>query len=385
MIELREYTPSICSLDARDMTYLLSLVRSSPEESTETKVLQSLTPTTRPGSWQLTPGPYVGRLGLPSGAFIDFQSRFDFPDVIRLIQLAGSPGLLMNPYPVPAKPGLLFIDAIASAYAREVGRLVGRGLSKAYQRHRQTKPPFGGRIDVAFHLARFAGRADVLVTQRRRLTVDIAINQALGAALEVLHRVPLVPAVAQDLAHLRPAFNRVLGTGVSASDVARIQLHGENTRYAAALSIAELVLRSQDLLPTESGVQGSSILFFMPRVWESYVARWVAAQYKDDDVDAQYPFRITDAGLLARADVVVRSGRTIKAVFDAKYKPSLFAPDRPDIYQMVTYCEALNLEEATLVYPGITHPKTVNVKGKSIHLLGLALDLSDIEAAEVAA
>lgn len=381
MIEVRENVPSIWPLTKEDLAYLLSVVQRSPDGGDEAKVLQSITPTRKPGYWQLTPGNYVGRLGLPSGDWIDFHSRFEFPDVIRLIQLSVQGPRLVNRYPTPSKSGLLLADALASAYARVVGRLVGQGLSKGYRSERRTSPPHGGRLDVAFHLARFAGRTDVLVTQRRRLSVDVHVNQALAAALEVLHRIPLSARVNRDLARLRPAFARVSRPSVRAADVAAIQLKGEETRYREALLLAEVVLRSQDLLPSGNAVAGASILFFMPDVWERYVAQWVRTNSPEGRVEAPHPFRLTREGRFAEADVVVKVGDRVQALFDAKYKPPASALSSQDIYQMVTYCEALDLKEATLVYPGAFAQKTVTVKGTAIHARSLALDLSDVAPA----
>lgn len=382
MIELRENTPRTCALTREDLTYLLSLVKRSPEEGDDTRVLQSITPTSKPGEWQLIAGLYVGRLGLPSGNWIDFRSRFDFSDVIRLIQLSSWPPAVVKSEAVPASSGHLLVDALAAAFAREVGRLVGQGLSKSYRQHRQMKPPYGGRIDVAFHMSRFAGRQDVLVTQKRRLTVDIAVNRALAAALEVLHRVPLRADARRPLSRLRPAFARVEVGMMRASDVRGIQLRGETLRYRNALILSEAILRSQDLIPVGSGAPGASILFFMPDVWEKYVARWVSETANPGDlVEAPYSFRLTKEGRTAEADVVVKSSGRIRQIFDAKYKSPERAPGSQDIYQMVTYCEALGLTEATLVYPGEVAGRSVTVKGKTVRTRGLSLDLSDVEAA----
>lgn len=385
MIQLQERVPSIWPLSTSDLTYLLSFVHRGPEEGDEAKVIQSITPTRRPGYWQITAGDFVGRLGLPSGEWIDFQSRFDFPDPIRLIQLGTWPPRLLNRYPTPARAGLKFVDAIALAFAREVGRLVGQGLSKGYREERQSRPPYGGRIDVGFHLSRFAGRPDVLVTKRRRLTVDIEINQALGAALEVLYRVPLASEVGRTVAQLRPTFAQVSRSALSAGDVARLPLRGESVRYRHALLLAEVILRSRDLVPTAEGLSGVSFLFFMPKIWERYVARWVAETSRNETAEPSYAFRLTTEGRTAEADVVIRSRNQVSALFDAKYKTHDSAPSSADIYQMVTYCEALGLSEAQLVYPGTFPSRKVTVKDKTIHIRGLALDLSDVETAAAAA
>ncbi len=380
MIELEEYTPSKWPLSAEDLRYLLPMVRRTPEESEDLKVLQSLTPTSTQGVWQLTPGPYVGRLGLPSGNWIDFKSRSKFPDIVRLLQLAGRFPIRLDQEATPGESGQLLLDVLAAAFARECSRLVGRGLSKGYRTHRQLLPPHGGRIDVTLHLSRFGGRPDVLVTKPRRITVDVRVNQVLLAALEILRRIPLQPYVERDFARLRPAFSRVSAVPISASEVSRLTLVGEQVRYRDALALAEVVIRSQELLPTGAGLSGASVLFFMPKVWEGYVARWARTVHTNESVESPYPFTLTVEGLQAEADVVAKSSNSVVALYDAKYKPAADAPTRADIYQMVTYCESLGLHQATLVYVGTLRPRTVHVKHKAIHVCGLSVDLRELDA-----
>jgi len=205
-------------------------------------------------------------------------------------------------------------------------------------------------------------------------------------ALDILHRIPLSPDIRLNLARLRPAFARVSKRPISASAVVGIPLIGATVRYRTALSLAEVILRAQDLVPKGSGISGASILFFMPKIWEGYVARWVASMRSEEMIEAPYPFRLTKQGLHAEADVVAMVGSQIVALFDAKYKAPEAGPSRQDIYQMIAYCESLGLAEATLVYPGYVPIKTVNIRDKAVHVRGLRLDLSEVlEAAKAAA
>lgn len=85
MIRLVEYSTIQAPLEAADLDYLLDLVAASGQDD-EAKLLQAVTPTRERGVYALRSGPYVGRLGLPSGGWIDFVSRFSFEDVLELIR-----------------------------------------------------------------------------------------------------------------------------------------------------------------------------------------------------------------------------------------------------------------------------------------------------------
>ncbi|HEX5200506.1 hypothetical protein ACFQS1_34430 [Paractinoplanes rhizophilus] len=366
-MEVVEYRPAQLRLAAAELDYLLGFVRAA----SGSRVLRSITPTREPGVFEVTPGSFVGRLGLPSGRWIDFLSRFPLSDVVQLIRQSGRRPVLAGTLPADAVARNFLIDAIALAYTREVEHLIGRGLVKGYEPRRYAWPPYPGRLDVAHHVSKLAARPDRLATVARRLTVDIRENRALAAALDVLARVPLGRNAAVRVAALGPAFHRVSRTSWRADDVGRIRLTNLTVPYRQALALAETILRSQSLAPTSAGLAGGSLLFHMPKVWETYVAQWLRRTWPQHDVRAPYSFALTKDGQTAEADATVWAGNRLVALYDAKYKWPDHAPDRADVYQMVTYCERLGLPECTLVYPVEAARPAVTVGSRTVHVLGL--------------
>ena len=367
---LVEYEATRVRLQDRDLDFLLDLV-SAKEEDGGPKLLESITPTRESQVYLLRSGPFVGRVGLPGGDFLELRSRFPFSDVLELIRLSARRPVRIDTLPVPSDPGRSLVDVIATAFAREVERLAGGGLAKGYVRRRFENPPYPGSIDVGRHLGRFAARPDRLCTKARRITRDIDLNQILLVALEALRRSPLSPELGPRLDRLAPVFAEVSWTAVSAERVSRLELSGPRARYREALGLAEVILRSASLSPIEAGLSGAGVVYSMPKVWERYVERCVREAWPDRfEVEGSYGFDLTST-LRAEADVVVRDGDSIVALYDAKYKWIDRAPARADVYQMVTYCERLGLPEATLVYPGEPGRRTLVVGGRSIHTVGL--------------
>lgn len=357
-------------------------------ESDEARLLQSITPTEEDGVFEIRSGPFVGRLGLPSGRWIDFRSRFDFEDVVELIRASTRPPIRVDRLAAPASGGRFLIDLIVVAFSRETGRLVAAGLAKGYRERRFDRPPYPGRIDVMRQLAEFAGRSDRLVTRARRITLDIPLNQALALALDVLTRLPLRGEIRHHLRRLRPAFARVGRPPMDPDAIRRMDLDRLTTRYQVALSLAELILRSQTLVPQEVGARGASILFNMAMVWESYVAQYVAAEWGGGyRVKAPHRFDLTtDGRVRSAADVTVWDGSRPVALYDAKYKWPGSTPDVGDLYQMVAYCQRLGLTEANLVYPAAFEPRSFRVDGITVRMVGLPVDRADLrEKTEVSA
>lgn len=368
MTVLVEYDSTLTQVHPSDLNYLLELVRSNDDER---RVLRAITPTRTADLYELVAGAFVGRLGLPSGAWLDFRSRFPFHDVIELIRASTRLPIRVDALHVPGEADTFLVDAIAFAFAREVEALASRGLAKGYRSMRRLHPPYPGRLDIPYHLGHLGARPDRLVTIARHLTTDVPENQALALALDVLTRVALPPAASRRLAALASAFARVGRPPMRAHDVSRLPLNNMTARYAPALALAEAILRSQAMAPRSSGLAGASILFFMPTIWESFVAQWLQGEWPDHSVQSPYRFVMTNDGQHAEADATVWDGGALVALYDAKYKWPTSAPSRDDLYQMITYCSRLGLSAATLLYPASVEPRTVSVAEKRVHVRGI--------------
>ncbi len=383
-MRLTEYGSARERLSHDELSYLLRFVGTRPEER-ERRLFESIMPTTEAGVYELRAGPFVGRLGLPGGRSIDFESRFTLDDVIELIRFSSHPPLHRDLLRVESEAGRGFMDVLAAAFVREVERLVGLGLGKGYRARRFVRPPYPGQIDAGYHLAQLGARHDRLATEARRLTVNVPVNQALALALEVLRRVPLSEELVPRLTRLAACFRPVERPAMSADDVARIPLTNLTLSYRGALGLAEVILRSLTLAPRGEDVSGASILFYMPKVWENCVRSWVERAWPSYRVEGGYPFDLTAAGeLKSYADVLVMDGARLVALYDAKYKSPGEGPSASDVYQMVTYCERLGLRGATLVYPAFQETREYRVGERIVRAVGLRFPGFDIDEAVLA-
>ncbi len=373
MITLTEYQNTEIDLTPADLAFVLDLTNNAASVPGEGKVFESILPTTTDDRYVVRSGPMVGRMALPSGTALDFVSRFPFADVMDII--AKSQGLprRLDATPSDASGTTFLPDTIAIAFIREVERFLGQGLAKAYVKRTHTRPPYRGRYDPVQHLNRFAARPDRLVTVATHLTVDVDENRALLQALEILRRLPLRHDIGHRIARAAPAFGQVTPGRFTSGQIASIRLTSLTARYRQALALAALLVRGASIAPQGAAVAGSTVLFHMPTIWEAFVLRWVAEEWPTRQVTGGYKFVVSDAGHDATADVVVLDGHRVVALYDAKYKS---LTDRPptsdDLYQMITYCQRLQLGEATLVYPARIDPRQVRIGDRTITVLGLS-------------
>lgn len=366
MLRMREYEALEVDVVQEDLRALIALTR-------EGRVLQSVTPTGT-GRHIVVPGPYVGRLRLPSGLVLEIRSRFGLADlVVLLADYVGAPALI-RPDQVPVGEDSGLIDLIGITFTAALERLVGRGLPKGYRERTFTRPPFAGRPDVATHLRRHAGRADRLVTKAQRITQDIAVNQVLATAHDQLLRAPLRHvATRAGLMSLTPAIATV-SRPIDIDRAIRLARPRLPAHCREVFDLAVLVVRGVSLLPEGVDRDGAAVLFPMPKVWESHVERVIAAEAPSGHrIARQVAVPITDPPKRSTgyADVVEYDveGRPL-VVYDAKYK-HLGRPTTDDLFQVFTYCSRLGCERAVLVLPGRGERSTVGMGRIVVEVRGL--------------
>lgn len=356
MLELRELQTRTVALTATQAIELAKLTRGAVSGASSPRVLHQVTPSAKPGCYDVQPGPFVGRFTLRCGLTVDIGSRFPFTDLLQVLRVAARQPSLLEQTPTPARGGHGLLELIAAAFVRELRRIVGFGLAKGYVIRTFTRPPYPGVPDATAHLARQLGRPDRLVTRARRLTVDVPVNRVLAAAHRVVRQQTYTdPQLAADLRSLAPVFTDVAAVhdGLRLAEAAARNAPG---RYGKAFALAVLILSGLTTLPAGTGATGVSVLFDMSKVWERYVQAVMEPMLPPGHIlSPQHQVRLTTEGpdITARADLVeLDADRRPVAVYDAKYKPWGAKPSTDEIYQVLTYAYRLGLRSATLLYPG---------------------------------
>ena len=155
-----------------------------------------------------------------------------------------------------------------------------------------------------------------------------------------------------------------------------------NARYAAALRLAEIVLRNQSAEPGPGGVSVAAFVVSMAKVFEDFVtvALREALAPHPGHTEAQYPGHLDEQRKIAiLPDVVHLVADQPVAVFDAKYKLEDASSGYPnaDVYQMLAYCTALQLPRGWLVYAqGNAPPGVQRVRHTWIDIVQYPLDLA---------
>ena len=360
MLRLVEYQTQTVQLTSAEAAELARMTVGTQDSDGRPRVIERLTPTATPGSYDLQPGPYVGRFQLLSGQVVEVAGRFPFQDLATLLGLGRSATLLEDlATPGSGRHGL--VDLIAVAFIREAERLAGQGLAKTYQRRSFLRPPYPGVPSATAHLKLHAGRHYLLANSAKLITVDIPLNQLVATAHRRLNALTYPDAhLDARMRALDPVFR-----GITSLPRRPTALSPAPARYREIERLARLILDDRSTLPTDTGVTGVSVMFDMTRIWEDYVGNWLRRRSPGITVTAQQQIPLTDTGnkRTGVADFVLHQGGKPIAVYDAKYRPWRSWPNTDEIYQLFTYAQRLGVTDAALVYPAAESHHTTTTVG----------------------
>lgn len=306
-----------------------------------------------PSKWRLVSGSRVGVVHL-EGWDLQVVPKLDIPKLMFLLSYAADPSGWRDIGPAFAAETDLFA-AVAAGFAVHAERAISPAPIHGYVTVEEQAMTLRGRLRVADQIARWPGLPIPLEISHDEYTPDVAENQLLRGAAELLLRVPLVPALARKrLLRIRATLEDVRptppGPAIEAPPITRL-----NTRYAGALALAQLILRSTSISTVRGKTSSVAFVFDMNTVFEDFLSTAlrtslqrhggrVVLQHRREHLDEERRIRLIP-------DITWWRGAECWAVLDAKYKPLDDARfPNADAYQMLAYCTALELDRGYLVY-----------------------------------
>jgi len=287
---------------------------------------------------------------------IRIQPKTQIRRLFALLAFARSPDRLWREESVTFDADDDLYSTIAHAFARATTTAASSGLIRGYVAIDDAVPFVRGRWRTTDQLTRRAGQTLPLEVTYDDYIEDIPENRLLKAAIQRLLRFPeLAPSVRKSLRGLLRLFDEVATLPIT-GPVHIIPLTRQNTRYHSALILAELILAGTSLEHREGTFVGSGFLIDLWTVFEDFVgsALGSALQSHGGQAITQYTSTLdTASGVSIEPDLVWKSGPSIKAVVDIKYKVQHNGNyPNADIYQLVAYCTRFGLDAGHLIYAG---------------------------------
>lgn len=360
----------------------------SPEQASAlaaSKVIQ-VTPGPRSGLWRVRDNGYIGAAVI-GGLSIRITPKTSVDRVFFLLGYAQHP-LHWRQEEVDAGEHRDLLPALAHAFARSADRALRQGVLQGYLELEESLPVVRGRIREADQVRRRYGLPLPIEVRYDEFTVDITENRLLLAAATRLLRLPGLAVSTRKM--LRHLITRLAGvsTLVPGRPLPGWRPSRLNSRYHAALSLAELVLRGASYeLDDGTTVRVDGLLLEMWRVFEDFVTVALAEAFRtyggrsvlqDTGHHLDHDRRVHLRPDLVHYRIGVDGAERPSAVVDSKYKIAK-GPDghSSDLYQMLAYCTVLGLDRGHLVYAkGDAEPYRHVIHGAGIEIMQHALDLT---------
>jgi 5-methylcytosine-specific restriction enzyme subunit McrC len=312
-------------------------------------------PVRRPSRWRIIPGSKVGVV-VGDGWELRIRPRLNVPKLLFLLAYSERPEGWRDLDSAFGEVDEL-LDALAAGFSWHARQALAPGLLHGYVYVEEREVALRGRVRFSDQVARVPGLPIPLEVAYDDFTPNIPENRILLTAAELLLGLPRVPPTARArLLHARAILDGVEPYPIRSSIVRPPQTR-LNDRYAAALTLAMLVIRARATALDAGDVSSSTFLFDMNEVFESflYAALSEAFLRRHGGRLERHLVRYLDTdddGLRLEPDITWHSGRRCRAVIDAKYKSLVDKRSMPnaDAYQMLAYCIGLGLSRGFLVY-----------------------------------
>lgn len=330
------------------------------------------------GEWEVGPSTKVGVVSV-GDVTVWIRPKVHIARVLFLLGYAKNPGWRADQVVLAEVNDL--VPVLARAFADQAERAIETGLVQGYAEVDDSLTVLRGRLREQDQVRQRFGIAVPLLVRYDDHTVDIAENQLLRGATETLLRVPGVPALIRSrLRRLRGALVDVTSP-VRGGPLPHWRPSRLNERYHVALWLAEVLLRRNAVDQAPGTVHVGGFLVDMARVYEDFLTTALTESFKPHGgwTRAQDRHHLDiDEAIAMRPDLVWYQDGAPGAVIDAKYKaekPAGF-PDA-DLYQMLAYCTALQLDDGHLVYAkGNAEEVAHTVRHADIKIHAHTLDLS---------
>jgi 5-methylcytosine-specific restriction enzyme subunit McrC len=336
------------------------------------------------GMFRIEPVGKVGSVRTPTVQLeVRPKERLSLGRLLFLLGYAGDQGFRDDSVAASEEPELW--SALAASLAQLADRALGRGVLQGYLTVDESLRTVKGRIRISDQISRRPGMLVPLEVSYDEFTEDIAENRILRAALERMSQVPGVrPDLLSRLRQLKGKLAAVtrLQSGVPLPVWRASRM---NTRYHAALRLAEVILRNASAEAGDGKQQSASFVVDMSKVFGDFVGtalRQAMTAYPGE-MRLKYNALLNEAvrdsdRIVVQPDAVHFLGGRPVVVYDARYQAAadVGASLSADHYRMLAYCTSLRVPTAWLIYPGAGEIKLRRILNTDIDIVEFPLDLS---------
>jgi 5-methylcytosine-specific restriction enzyme subunit McrC len=258
------------------------------------------------------------------------------------------------------------LEILIRLFSEKLMDIVRQGMPRRYVQHAEDLPMLRGRLDITRQFTVLAVEPSRLACRYDALTVDIALNQIMKAAITRLSQVARSSDNQRRLRELMFVYGEIADVPRTALRWDQVVLDRTNERWRELLNLAKLLLGDRFQTTSAGGSTGFSLLFEMNTLFEEYIARMLERALAETDLRVArqggrlFCLESDDQGRLfqTRPDILLKRGDDVVQVIDTKWKRIVARIDDPkqgvaqaDVYQLIAYGRVYNCRKLMLLYP----------------------------------
>ena len=257
------------------------------------------------------------------------------------------------------------LELLIRLFCARLVEAVRMGQPRLYLEHADDLPTLHGRLDVTRQFSRHVVSPQKLACNYDELSLDIALNQVMRAAVTRLMRLAQATDNQRMLRELNFAYADVTEVPVPSLPWEKITLDRTNQRWSELLAFARLFLADRHQQTTAGAIDGHTLLFEMSALFEQYVTKLITRAMAGSE------YRVASQGghrdclfeesagrFRTKPDLIIRHGKRTVLVIDTKWKRMAARIDDPklgvsqaDVYQLMAYSQVYRCPDVMLLYP----------------------------------
>ena len=329
---------------------------------------------------EMSTNQHVGILELPSGTRLLCEPKVPIRNLFQMMSWAY--GLRQHFRDEITELDRLedLIEFVILQFVELVESRIRRGLYRTYVEVQENLPTVRGRIDFNAQLR------DNLVLKHRiacrysDFTHDIPENQIIRQVVHRLVRWVSHAKLRVRLDELDAMLSDITPTQLPVSAIDQMHYHRLNDDYEPIHQLCRLFLEGASIDENQGVFDFNTFLVDMNALFERFVSAVLSGHLSGlRSISAQAHNSLdTESRISIKPDLVLKTGYEPVLIADTKYK-RLYSgyPKNEDLYQMLAYCVALNVNAGVLIYPQHLFPTTArfNIRASDVTIKTLSLDL----------
>src|SRR5215207_9813808 len=370
-ILLREYEDQGVALPAEDVTFITEQLNG---RMTIRRALHGT-------GYELNPNQYVGVVVLPSGQRLESYPKVPVRSLFYMLAVAFNlPSPFLEEWSEFDELDEM-LEFVVAHYADLLESRIAHGLYRTYAEREENLAAVRGRIAVADDLRQNFVLRHRTYCRFAEFTWDVPENQILRQVAHLVAGWVRKPELRMRLRRIDRLMGEVAPTSHPASALDRFTYHRLNDDYQPMHQLCRLFLEGASLSEAEGSFTFRTFLLDMNRLFEAFVTQVLRDRAPTGiSVAVQVPVHLDEQRKVhMRPDLVIRDRGVSQLVADCKYKR--LEPDEyvhHDVYQVLAYCTAINVEQGLLVYPlhEVNVRDEVSIRNAPVTIRQTTLDLS---------